>query len=209
MPVHRRADRRHCPTLVGQFTGTTRKWFTFTNGVHTDSLDPATFNRWYDFLELFVARPAPSLPALVKAEAPTVFNAVMGVNGVVLPPDPIDAEPNYGAALAAFEKLAPVRVLFDNGAGSATPGNPGPAFEQSFSSFPPPGTQARSWYLGSAGALTSAKPSQASADAFTWNKSSAPRRTSPATPVAEPAVCGRLRPITTGRRTRREPRFPT
>ena len=30
----------HCPTLAGAFTGTEHKWFTFTNGVHTDSLDP-------------------------------------------------------------------------------------------------------------------------------------------------------------------------
>src|SRR5215211_6034394 len=31
----------HCPTLARRFTGSSRKWFTFTNGVHTDSLDPA------------------------------------------------------------------------------------------------------------------------------------------------------------------------
>ena len=53
----------HCPTLAEHFTGTTRKWFTFTNGTHIDSLDPATFNRWFDFLELYVARRAPQLPA--------------------------------------------------------------------------------------------------------------------------------------------------
>src|SRR4051794_23560493 len=50
----------HCPTLSKRFTGTTRKWFTFTNGTHVDSLDPATFNRWYDFLELYVAGRRPS-----------------------------------------------------------------------------------------------------------------------------------------------------
>ena len=50
----------HCPTLASRFTGTPRKWFTFTNGTHIDSLDPATFNRWYDFLELYVAQQAPS-----------------------------------------------------------------------------------------------------------------------------------------------------
>ena len=52
----------HCPTLPQRFTGTKRKWFTFTNGIHTDSLDPATFNRWYDFLELYVAQRGPHLP---------------------------------------------------------------------------------------------------------------------------------------------------
>ena len=35
------------------------KWFTFTNGTHVDSLDPETFNRWYDFLQLYVAKQAP------------------------------------------------------------------------------------------------------------------------------------------------------
>jgi predicted acyl esterase len=52
-----------------------------------------------------------------------------------------------------------VRVLFDNGAGksptgNATPGNPYPGFEQSFSSFPVPGTTARTWYVGPKGTLT-------------------------------------------------------
>jgi hypothetical protein len=45
----------HCPTLASRLTGTKRKWITFTNGVHTDSLDPETFNRWFDFLSLYVA----------------------------------------------------------------------------------------------------------------------------------------------------------
>ena len=49
----------HCPTLAKRFTGTQRKWFTFTNGTHVDSLAPETFNRWYDFLQLYVAKQAP------------------------------------------------------------------------------------------------------------------------------------------------------
>ena len=49
----------HCADLAEHFTGTERKWFTFTNGAHIDSLDPYTFNRLYDFLELFVAHQAP------------------------------------------------------------------------------------------------------------------------------------------------------
>ena len=55
----------HCPTLARAFTGTKRKWFTFTNGVHTDSLDPETFNRWYDFLQIYVAREKPEPGAAV------------------------------------------------------------------------------------------------------------------------------------------------
>ncbi|HZE04117.1 MAG TPA: CocE/NonD family hydrolase, partial [Solirubrobacteraceae bacterium] len=53
----------HCPDLAAHFTGTRRKWFTFTNGTHIDSLDPQTFDRWFDFLELYVAHRAPRLSA--------------------------------------------------------------------------------------------------------------------------------------------------
>jgi uncharacterized protein len=164
----------HCPDLAEHLTGTAHKWFTFTNGVHGDSLDPATFMRWYDFLKLFVARQRPSLPALVRAEAPALFNIALGVNGVGLPTDPIQAQPSYGAALSAFEKLPPIRILFDNGAGSSVAGNPVPGFEQSFSKFPLPGTRAQSWYLGAGGALTSGKPTHGGFDSFTWNKSARP-----------------------------------
>ena len=49
----------HCPTLASADDGHGPKWFTFTNGTHVDSLDPETFNRWYDFLQLYVAKQAP------------------------------------------------------------------------------------------------------------------------------------------------------
>jgi uncharacterized protein len=164
----------HCADLAQHFTGTRRKWFTFTNGDHIDSLDPATFDRWYDFLELYVAHRAPHLSPTVQALAPTVFQAAMGVPGVTLPPDPIQSHPSYAAALTAFQRLAPVRVMFDNGAGSATPGAPYPAFERSFARFPIPGTRAESWYLGIGGALTRRRPVTAGADRFEWNPRARP-----------------------------------
>ncbi len=164
----------HCPDLAEHFTGTAHKWFTFTNGTHVDSLDPDTFNRWYDFLELYVAQQAPiAMSAVIHAGAPVVYNQAMGINGVTLPPDPIQAQPTYGAALSAFQALAPIRVLFDNGAGGAQPGFPDPGFEQSFTRFPVPGTTARSWYVGARGAL-GAKPRRAGANAFTWNAHALP-----------------------------------
>jgi predicted acyl esterase len=165
----------HCPALASRFTGTTHKWFTFTNGTHIDSLDPATFTRWFDFLELYVARRAPALSQGLRDLAPVVFATAMGVPGVRLPDDPIQAQPSYEAAKAAFEALPPVRILFDDGAGVGTaPGAPVAGFEQSFARFPLPGTAARSWYLGAGGALTDAKPAAAGADAFTWTKAGRP-----------------------------------
>jgi predicted acyl esterase len=164
----------HCPNLADRFTGTRRKWFTFTNGTHIDSLDPATFTRWFDFLELYVARRAPRLSPSVKGLAPTIFSSAMGVPGVTLPDDPIQSQPSYGAALAAFQRLPAVRILFDNGAGSATAGAPVAGFEQSFARYPLPGTRARSWYLGAGGALAASAPAKAGADGFTWNRTARP-----------------------------------
>jgi uncharacterized protein len=164
----------HCPALADHFTGTAQKWFTFTNGTHIDSLDPATFNRWYDFLELYVARRAPKLPDALRALAPAVFSTAMGVGGLTLPDDPIQGRPTFGAALAAYEALPQVRIAFDNGAGGPAAFAPGPGFEQSFTHFPLPGTRAQSFYLGADGALTDAPPAQESTTSFTWSRTSRP-----------------------------------
>ncbi len=165
----------HCPDLAEHFTGTSRKWFTFTNGTHVDSLDPDTLDRWYDFLELYVAQQAPIFnAAVIHAAAPVIYQQAMGITGVTLPLDPIQEQPTYAGALSAFEALPSIRVLFDNGAGGASPGQPYPGFEQSFSRFPIPGTTARSWYLSNGGALTPAPPARAAANSFTWNAHAVP-----------------------------------
>jgi predicted acyl esterase len=165
----------HCPDLAEHFSGTQRKWFTFTNGTHVDSLDPQTFNRWCDFLQLYVAQQAPLAGcAAIHAAAPAIYQEAMGISGVTIPPDPIQLQPTYAGALAAFERLPSIRVMFDNGAGGQQPGQPQPAFEQSWPSFPIPGTSARYWYLGSAGALGDAPPGQSAADSFTWDAHARP-----------------------------------
>jgi uncharacterized protein len=165
----------HCPTLAEHFTGTQRKWFTFTNGTHVDSLDPETLNRWFDFLELYVAQEAPiTHAALLRAGAPAIYQEAMGISGVTLPRDPVQEQPTYAGALTMFESLKPVRVLFDNGAGGSQPGHPSPAFETSFDRFPIPGTKRRTWYLANRGGLRSGKPARAGADAFTWNAHARP-----------------------------------
>ncbi|HET6570767.1 MAG TPA: CocE/NonD family hydrolase [Solirubrobacterales bacterium] len=165
----------HCPTLAEHFTGTRRKWFTFTNGTHVDSLDPATFNRWFDFLQLYVAQRPPALvAAAVRAAAPLIYEEAMGIPGVTLPPDPVQLQPTYGLALAAFERLKPIRVLFDNGAGGLSAGRPYPGYEESFDSFPVPGTEARAWYLSPDGGLADRPPANRYADEFTWDAGALP-----------------------------------
>src|SRR5581483_12080962 len=98
--------------------------------------------------------------------APIIYQAALGVPGVTLPDDPLQGRATYAEALSAYEALPPVRILFDNGAGRAA-GTPYAGFEQSFASWPLPGTTAQSWYLNADGALTDAAPAAAGADAFT------------------------------------------
>jgi uncharacterized protein len=164
----------HCPTLAQRMTGTDKKWFTYTNGTHVDSLSPETYNRLYDFLELYVAREPPiTKAALVQATAPAAFQGIFGITGMTLPLDPIQLQPTYDLAKAAFEAQKPIRVLFDNGAGRNAVW-PYPGFERSFSSFPIPGTTARAWYLGPQGALANQATATTAADAFTWDAHARP-----------------------------------
>jgi uncharacterized protein len=166
----------HCPTLAAHFTGAQRKWFTFTNGTHVDSLDPATFNRWYDFLQLYVAKRPPILAsAAVHAAAPLIYQEAMGIPLVTLPPDPVQLQPTYKLALATFENQKPVRVLFDSGAGGLSPGQPYPAYEKSFDALPASGTEAKAWYLSPGGSLSSAAPADSAADEFTWDAHALPK----------------------------------
>jgi predicted acyl esterase len=174
----------HCPELVRKFTGTTQKWFTFTNGAHIDSLDPETFNRWFDFLQLFVAKEAPIVKsALPRAAAPVIYQQAMGLpptEVVTLPVDPIQLLPTYDLALAAFNALPPVRVRFDNGAGKgplgvSSAGNPYASFGADFASLPVPGTTARTWYLGPNGALRDTLPLSAGVDVFNADAHALPR----------------------------------
>ena len=136
----------HCPDLVQHFTGTDQKWFTFTNGAHIDSIDPYTFDRWYDFLELFVAHQAPIVnAAVIHAAAPVIYQTAMGLpqsDVVTLPVDPIQALPTYQSALVGLREAS-------RGAGAlrqwrrdvtrrgpSTAGDPYPGFEHDFSTFP-------------------------------------------------------------------------
>src|SRR5262249_30475974 len=69
-----------------------------------------------------------------------------------------------------------IRVLFDNGAGTSplgqkVAGNPYPGFEASFSSFPIPGTKAKTWYFGPGGTLGEKAPSSDGVDTYTSDAS--------------------------------------
>ena len=170
----------HCPTLANRFTGTDKKWFTFTNGPHIDSLHPETYQRWIDFLSIYVANDPPALHAVPSQIAsPVIYQGAMGLpedDIITLPPDPIQAMPTYETAKAAFEQLPSVRVLFENGAGEGTtrqghPGDPYAAFEASFDRWPIPGTTARRWFFRPKGEMGDAPTEGRSVDRFTADPS--------------------------------------
>ena len=201
----------HCPTLAEHLTGTTKKWFTFTNGTHVDSLDPATLNRWFDFLELYVAKRAPAYAsAALRAGAPLIYEEAMGIPGVTLPPDPVQLRPTYGTALSAFESQKQVRVLFDNGAGGLAPGRPYAGYEESFDEFPIPRTEARRWFLAPEGGAerTRGRPASTPTDSPGTPARCRPP-TSAATPPPAKAASGPPAPNTTGSRARPAAPSPT
>jgi predicted acyl esterase len=174
----------HCPDLYMHMTGTKLKWFNFTNGAHIDSLDPYTYDHWCDFLMLFVAhQSAMQCAARNGPSAPLIFQAAFGSSdyqNVGFPADPIQSIPTYSAALAAFEKIPHVRILFDNGAGKSPngmsqPGDPYPAFIRYFSRLPVPGTRAEWWYLGPRGTLRNRRATSRGIDSYTSNANALPK----------------------------------
>ncbi|MFL5821892.1 MAG: CocE/NonD family hydrolase [Solirubrobacteraceae bacterium] len=173
----------HCPDLVQHFTGTKQKWFNFTNGAHIDSLDPETYNHWYDFLELFVAHQAPMLNASKnQGAAPLIYQAAFGISdpqNATFPPDPVQQTPVYSSALSAFKKIPEVRVLFDNGAGESpngqsAPGDPYPGFTHYFPKLPVPGTKARWWFFGAHGRLAAHAPRHKGVNHYTTDAHALP-----------------------------------
>jgi hypothetical protein len=119
--------------------------------------------------------------ALIHAAWPVAMQAIFGISGpggspplATLPSDPIQQQPTYDGAKAAFDAQKQIRILFDNGAGNSNPGWPYPGFERSFDSFPIPGTEGHSWYLNPGGELADQSPNDAAADEFTWDAHARP-----------------------------------
>ena len=200
----------HCADLAQDFTGTSR------NG--SPSPTARTSTRWtrrrstagIDFLQLFVAHRQPQLSDAVKALAPTVFSTAMGIDGVTLPPDPIQSEPSYAAALAAFQALQADPRDVRQRRRQQHSGRPYPAFERSFSRFPDPRDAGA--VLVSGQRRQAEQPARRSA-ARVMRSPGRPgpgrRRASPARTAAARAGCGRPRRRTTGRPTPPAPPRPT
>ena len=114
--------------MLDDFTGTRKKWFTITNGQHTDSLDPAVLDRWIEFLQIYVAQVVPKRPPSAAGVAAAVGTNVWKQE-VTLPPDRFADATSLEAARDVFESDPQLRILFENGAGGE-PGLPYRAFRR-------------------------------------------------------------------------------
>jgi predicted acyl esterase len=174
----------HAPAMVDRFTGSPHLFATLTNGLHTEGLaNPTVLQRWLEFLQLYVAHQAPdtrNLAGLYPAVAGQIIGDVDSAKTLPVPPERFAPGTSYEDALAQYEAQPTVRVLFDEGGSTEVPpGVPLHGFEHSFSTYPPSNVAATTWYLGSGGALTTAKPTVAddaagSADAYTSDPSARP-----------------------------------
>jgi predicted acyl esterase len=156
--------------LFDDFTGTQHAYFTATNGNHTDPLSPWIFQRWYEFLSIYVAHKVPSIPANAAVILSTLGSAVFGTSDLQLPPNRFANITNYDDAKALYERDPRVRILLDNGAGAA-PGVPVPASELDFPSWPVPGTTATAWYFDANGGLGRGRPAATGVDDYRYDPS--------------------------------------
>lgn len=141
----------HFATMLDRFTGTDHLYVTVMNGLHTESISPAVFPRFVEFLDLYVARRTPSL-AVARTIAPILSEGLFGTTDVALPETDRFAGLSPDEALAAFEAEPPVEVLFEQGAADGFgPRAPMPRFSASFDAWPVPEATATRWFLGGDG----------------------------------------------------------
>lgn len=132
---------------------------TLMNGVHSSALEPEPLYEWIAFLDLYVAGNLPD-PGRAAPFASVIAAEVLGA-GAPTPPQPADRYDGFTEIKGAkklFEQSPRVRVLMENGAGSATPGLPAPTFELGFEDWPPREKRYSRWYFGPGGTLTARKP---------------------------------------------------
>jgi predicted acyl esterase len=142
------------PTMLDRFTGTDHFYASLMNGLHTESIGPANFPRWVEFLDLYVAKRTPTLDT-ARVIAPILASGLYGTGELELPADRFSGM-SYDEALTAFESEPPIRVLFEEGAADGTPARtPLPRFVEEFASWPIPSVEPTDWFLGPDGELAS------------------------------------------------------
>ena len=153
----------HFPAMLDLFTSAPHVFTTLVNGGHTESLSPPVFQRYAEFLQLYIAKTVPSMTA-PNAIAPTLAQAIFAVDRVAPFTDRF-AGNTYEQALQAFEDEPAVRVLVEQGAADGfAPGTPEPHFTIELPSYPAPAAVATTWHLGAGGTLATEPPAAGGGD---------------------------------------------
>jgi len=154
------------------------------NGTHGDSLIPENTQRWFEFLDFYVAKKIPEIPPLIRAGAPAVFAGQFGEGEYTIPEDRFTDFESYDDALAAYQEEDDIRVLYENGAATDVSGIPGSTFSETYESWPPPEVEPTTFYLQPDGSLGPDEPTVAdgepgSASAFDYDDALGDDRTVP------------------------------
>ncbi len=148
----------HFPALIEHLTGSPDLHVSMQNGTHGDSLIPENTLRWFEFLDFYVAKKIPAVPPLVRAGGPAAFASQFGEGDYYLPPDRFTEYDSYDEALADYQAEDDVRVLYENGARTDTPGIPGSTFEETYTTWPPPEAEPTTFFLQPDGTLGPDEP---------------------------------------------------
>jgi predicted acyl esterase len=167
------------PALVPALADNDDTWVTMLNGTHIDSLGPATISRWVEFLDLFVADQVPQPRAILTTLGGTLYEQVAGAPAQAIPAVRFTDAPDLEAARAAFREDERIRVLFENGGDPDAPGSLGPMWEATFTAWPPPATEATTFFLGPDGALATSEPDSTSTVSFRPDPDARPRDSLP------------------------------
>lgn len=171
------------PAIVADLSGDKHVFVTMVNGTHVDSLGPDTITRWLEFLDVYVADEVPKPEPLLSTLAPVFYQALAGAPSGPLPAIRFTDDTSVAQARRQFERQTPrVRVLFDNGAGSAGPGALQPVWEVDTTAWPPPDAVPTTFVAGPGGTLTERGPEGAQGSKRTSTVSFRPD------PAARPAT---------------------
>jgi len=156
--------------------------FTGLNGVHSSPLEPEVLWNWIAFLDIYVAGQIPD-PGRAAPFVPLLAIEILGP-GAPVPPAPADRFDDittFAEAKRVFESDPRIRILLENGAGTAEPGLPASTFELGFDRWPPREARKRKWYFGSDGDLVRKRPRRGSSgiDSFQPDPDARPQQTLP------------------------------
>jgi len=151
--------------LLDQFTSSPSVKVITYNGVHNDCFQPDALAEWKAFLDMYVARRVPTMPAGLITISPMLFEKVYG--SMVTVPDlkRFKSVKNLAEAKAKWEAEPMVQNFFESGGSTSDKGGVGGLFSRKFAAWPPTGAKVLRYYLHSGGKLSLSKPTAAASAA--------------------------------------------